>query len=213
MLLLLMMVAFFYSNHSYSAQKQPSSILILGDSLSASFGLKQNQGWVYQLNQALDKQNAPYTLINASISGETTGGALARLPGILSKQDIDYLLIELGGNDGLRGFPPKLIKNNLLQIIALAQNKNINVLLMDIKIPPNYGHRYNQLFNQNYLDITKQLDIPLLPFFMETIAIKPELMQRDGIHPNLAAQPLIVDMMEKMLTNIVAPSLSFKEQS
>ncbi len=205
------MVTLSYSKPSYCVQKQPSSILILGDSLSASFGLKENQGWVYQLNQTLLKQNAPYTLVNASISGETTGGALARFPDILAKQKVDYLLIELGGNDGLRGFPPKLIKNNLLQIIALAQQKNIKVLLMTIKIPPNYGDRYSQLFNQIFVEVAKQREIPLLPFFMETIAIKPELMQTDGIHPNLAAQPFIVEVMEQILTHIITPPLALEE--
>jgi len=201
------MATLFYSTVSYSAQKQTSSILILGDSLSASFGLKENQGWVYQLNQTLLQQNAPYSLVNASISGETTGGALARLPNILAKQKVDYLLVELGGNDGLRGFPPKLIKNNLLQIIALAQQKNIKVLLMTIKIPPNYGERYNQLFNKTFTDVAKQRNIPLLPFFMESIAVQPELMQSDGIHPNLAAQPFIVEFMAQTLADIMTPSL------
>jgi len=195
------MATLLYSTISYSANKQPSSILILGDSLSASFGLKEDQGWVYQLNQTLLQQNASYTLVNASISGETTGGALARFPNILIKHNIDYLLIELGGNDGLRGFPPKLIKNNLLQIITLAQQNNIKVLLMTIKIPPNYGKRYNQLFNQTFVDIAKQYNIPLLPFFMESIAVKPELMQADGIHPNLAAQAFIVKFMAQILAN------------
>ncbi|GAA6173752.1 arylesterase [Colwellia sp. KU-HH00111] len=184
---------------------KPSTILILGDSLSASFGMKQNQGWVYQLNQALQQQNAGYILQNASISGETTSGGLTRLPRILAEQNIDYLLIELGGNDGLRGFPPKLIKNNLLQIISLAQQQGIKVLLMEIKIPPNYGARYNKLFNQVYTDVAAQTHVTLLPFFMEKIAIKPELMQTDGIHPNVAAQPIIVDFMKQQLSNLVAP--------
>lgn len=167
--------------------------------------MKQNQGWVYQLNQALQQQNAGYILQNASISGETTSGGLTRLPRILAEQNIDYLLIELGGNDGLRGFPPKLIKNNLLQIISLAQQQGIKVLLMEIKIPPNYGARYNKLFNQVYTDVAAQTHVTLLPFFMEKIAIKPELMQTDGIHPNVAAQPIIVDFMKQQLSNLVAP--------
>lgn len=167
--------------------------------------MKQNQGWVYQLNQALQQQNAEYILQNASISGETTSGGLTRLPRILAEQSIDYLLIELGGNDGLRGFPPKLIKNNLLQIISLAQQQGIKVLLMEIKIPPNYGARYNKLFNQVYTDVAAQTHVTLLPFFMEKIAIKPELMQTDGIHPNVAAQPIIVDFMKQQLSNLVAP--------
>jgi len=181
----------------------PSSILILGDSLSASFGMKENQGWVYQLNQELKQKNSPYTLINASISGETTAGGLTRLPRILAKKNIDYLLIELGGNDGLRGFPPTLIENNLLQIIRLGQQKGIKVLLMDIKIPPNYGTRYNKLFNQTFTKVAALSDISILPFFMESIVIKPELMQLDGIHPNIKAQPLIVEFMKQQLDSLI----------
>jgi len=201
------LVTLLYSTTSLSKEKKPSSILILGDSLSASFGLKENQGWVHLLNERLHQQNSHYTLINASISGETTGGALSRLPAILAKENIDSLLIELGGNDGLRGFPPKLIQNNLLQIIDLAQQQDINVLLMSIKIPPNYGTRYNKLFSDSFDKVAKQTKVPLLPFFMDAIAIKPALMQNDGIHPNLIAQPLIADIMAKTLAPIMMPKL------
>lgn len=198
----------FLTNSSQASENhisEPLSILLLGDSLSASFGMKENQGWVYQLNQLLQQQKSPYTLINASISGETTAGGLTRLPRILAKQNIDYLLVELGGNDGLRGFPPSLIKNNLLQIIQLAQQKSIKVLLMDIKIPPNYGTRYNKLFNQTFTNAANISNISLLPFFMESIAIKPELMQSDGIHPNIKAQPLIVTFMKQQLDLLILP--------
>jgi len=167
--------------------------------------MKENQGWVYQLNQELKQQKSPYTLINASISGETTAGGLTRLPRILAKKNIDYLLIELGGNDGLRGFPPTLIENNLLQIIRLGQQKGIKVLLMDIKIPPNYGTRYNKLFNQTFTKVATLSDISILPFFMESIVIKPELMQLDGIHPNIKAQPLIVEFMKQQLDSLIIP--------
>ena len=180
-------------------------ILLLGDSLSASYGMKQNQGWVYLLNQQLKTNNAPYQIINASISGETTAGGLSRLPGILSKQQIDYLLIELGGNDGLRGFPPKLIKHNLLQIINLAKQKNITVFLMNVKIPPNYGPRYNKMFSQVFVDVADQANVSLLPFFLNTIAIHPELMQNDGIHPNIDAQPRLVEVMATQLAEIITP--------
>ena len=180
-----------------------TSILLLGDSLSASYGMKQNQGWVYLLNQRLKQSNASYSINNASISGETTDGGLSRLPGILSNEKIDYLVVELGGNDGLRGFQPKLIKNNLLQIIELAKAKNIPVAIVDVRIPPNYGPRYNKLFIDVFSQVAKEKQIPLLPFFMEPIAVKPELMQNDGIHPNLKAQPLIVDFMEKQLAQLI----------
>ena len=180
-----------------------SRILLLGDSLSASYGMKQNQGWVYLLNQQLKTNNAGYQIINASISGETTAGGLSRLPGILSKESIDYLLIELGGNDGLRGFPPKLIKNNLLQIIDLAKQKNITVFLMDVKIPPNYGPRYNKMFGQVFADVAKEKEVQLLPFFLNSIAVHPELMQNDGIHPTAEAQAKIVEVMDKTLADII----------
>ncbi|REL29788.1 arylesterase [Thalassotalea euphylliae] len=183
-------------------------ILLLGDSLSASYGMKQNQGWVYLLNQQLKTNNAPYQIINASISGETTAGGLSRLPGILSKEEVDYLLIELGGNDGLRGFPPKLIKNNLLQIIDLAKQKNISVFLMNVKIPPNYGPRYNKMFGQVFIDVAEQTNVPLLPFFLKTIAVHPELMQNDGIHPSVEAQPKIVEVMANQLADIITTKAS-----
>lgn len=201
----------FFSNSIQANENHiddPRAILILGDSLSASFGMKENQGWVYQLNQILEQRKAPYTLINASISGETTAGALTRLPRILAKQKFDYLLVELGGNDGLRGFPPSLIQNNLLQIIQLAQQNGIEVLLMDIKIPPNYGTRYNKLFNQTFTKVANLSDIRLLPFFMESIAIKPELMHTDGIHPNVDAQTLIVEFMEQQLNSLMTLPLN-----
>ena len=197
---------------TYSSQanenhiREPLSILILGDSLSASFGMKENEGWVYQLNSELTQTKAPYTLLNASISGETTAGGLTRLTRILANQKFDYLLIELGGNDGLRGFPPTLIENNLLQLIQLAKQHTVKVFLMDIKIPPNYGSRYNKLFNQTFTKAASQSKIPLIPFFMEPIAIQPELMQNDGIHPNKKAQPLIADFMKKQFDSlIIAP--------
>jgi acyl-CoA thioesterase-1 len=200
---------FTYSSHASDNQlSEPRSILILGDSLSASLGMKENQGWVYQLNQELQQQKSPYTLINASISGETTVGGLTRFPRILAKQKFDYLLIELGGNDGLRGFPPSLIKNNLLQIIQLAQQQAIKVLLMDIKIPPNYGTRYNKLFNQIFTQVANKSNISLLPFFMESIAIRPELMQTDGIHPNIKAQPIIVAFMKQQLDSLITLPLN-----
>ena len=187
------------SHLTYASQ----SILLLGDSLSASYGMKQNQGWVHLLNEQLKTKSANYQIINASISGETTAGGLSRLPGILSKQKVDYLLVELGGNDGLRGFPTDLIKNNLLQIVELAKQKNIPVFIMEVKIPPNYGPRYNKMFAEVFEQVSDQTQTPLLPFFIEHIAVKPELMQRDGIHPTAEAQPLIVETMSKTLSDMI----------
>ncbi|WNC70391.1 arylesterase [Thalassotalea nanhaiensis] len=175
------------------------SILLLGDSLSASYGMQEKDGWVMLLNNMLEQEKANYRILNASISGETTGGGLARLPGILEKNNIDYLLIELGGNDGLRGFPPALIKNNLLQIIELAKEKNIKVLLSSIRIPPNYGPRYNKMFSDVFANTAKESTVTLLPFFVESVAANPELMQADGIHPTIEAQPLLAKEMKKIL--------------
>lgn len=178
-----------------------NSILLLGDSLSASYGMQEKDGWVMLLNKQLTQQNADYRIVNASISGETTEGGLARLPGILAKNDIDILLIELGGNDALRGFPPKLIQNNLLQMIALAQAKNIKVLLSEIQIPPNYGPRYTSMFSDVFTETATDTGVKLLPFFIEQIAQDPTLMQADGIHPTKEAQPLVAAEMKKIIEN------------
>ena len=118
--------------------------------------MQQNEGWVHLLNKQLTEQNAPYEIVNASISGETTTGGLSRLESILSKTKVDHLLIELGGNDGIRGFPPKLIKNNLLQMIDIAQSKNIPVSMFSIKIPPNYGPRYTKMFEEVFSTVANE---------------------------------------------------------
>ena len=157
------------------------------------------------------KEKRQYRIINASISGETTAGGLARLPDLLNNDDIGTILIELGANDGLRGFPPNLIKNNLLQIIKLSQAKNIQVLLMQIKIPPNYGPRYTTMFEGIYPEILEnKQDVKLMPFFMENIVTwghkgngQSNLMQADGLHPNKDAQPLIAEIVNEQLKALI----------
>jgi len=181
-----------------------TNILLLGDSISASYGMKPTQGWVHLLNQKLAQQNQPYTIINASVSGETTSGGLSRLAGILNNENIDHLLIELGGNDGLRGYSPKLIKHNLLQMIKLAKDKNIKVSMIKIKITPNYGPRYNKMFEQVFEDVASETEITLLPFFMEEVATNKALMQADGIHPNASAQPIIANYVEQQLAILMS---------
>ena len=173
--------------------------------------MQEKDGWVYILNQQLEQENANYRIINASISGETTEGGLARLPAILDKNKVDYLLVELGGNDGLRGFPPKLIKNNLLQIIEIAQQKNIKVLLSSIQIPPNYGARYNKMFAQVFIDAAKETQTPLIPFFIESVATNQDLMQADGIHPTKEAQPILAQKMKQIIDNQLATNTSSSE--
>ena len=179
------------------------TVLLLGDSISAGYGMEQHQGWVTLLNAQLKEKNAAYSILNASVSGETSSGGLSRLPSILEQNKVDYLLIELGGNDGLRGYSPRLIKNNLLQIIDLAKQKGIIVFIMQIKITPNYGARYNNMFEQIYVEVANEKTIALLPFFMNDIALNKELMQADGIHPNKEAQPLIRDIVAKQLSGLI----------
>lgn len=176
------------------------SILLLGDSLSASLGMQQKDGWVVLLNNKFKQKNIDLNIVNASISGETTSGGLSRLPQILAENKFDYLLVELGGNDGLRGFKPSLIENNLLQIIALAKQHQTKVLLMEIQIPPNYGPRYTKTFTNIYPRVAEQTGVTLLPFFIEHIAVDSNLMQADGIHPTKEAQPLIAEFMLNLLT-------------
>lgn len=185
-----------------AAAVQAKTLLILGDSLSAGYGLNQQQSWVYLLQQKLDQQNSGWKLINASISGETSGGGLARLPALLDQHKPEYVLIELGANDGLRGFPVQQLETNLASMIKQARSKNSKAVLMQIRIPPNYGPRYTKLFTDLYPKVAKEQQVPLWPFFMETIALKPQWMQADGLHPNLEAQPVIADLMLALVASL-----------
>jgi acyl-CoA thioesterase I len=185
-----------------AAAVQAKTLLILGDSLSAGYGLSQQQSWVYLLQQKLDQQNSGWKLINASISGETSGGGLARLPALLDQHKPEYVLIELGANDGLRGFPVQQLETNLASMIKQATSKNSKAVLMQIRIPPNYGPRYTKLFTDLYPKVAKEQQVPLWPFFMETIALKPQWMQADGLHPNLEAQPVIADLMLALVASL-----------
>ena len=174
-----------------SSQAYAATILILGDSLSAGYGIQQQQGWVSLLAQKLPQ----HTIINGSVSGETTAGGLRRLPSLLDSSQADIVVIELGGNDGLRGFPPKSLTSNLTKIIEISQRSGATVLLTEIMVPPNYGPRYAKSFTEVYHTLASEYKITLIPFFMQDIATKPALMQRDSIHPNAKAQPQITDLM------------------
>ena len=173
-----------------------ATILILGDSLGASYGMAENQGWVEGLRQNLPQ----HTFINGSVSGETTAGGLRRLPALLESSAPDLVLIELGGNDGLRGFPTEQLKENLTKIITLSTSANAKVLLTEVMVPPNYGHRYAKQFNNVYQQLALDYQITLIPFFMQEIAPYAELMQRDGIHPNEKAQVKITQWMQPWIT-------------
>lgn len=168
-----------------------ANILILGDSLSASYGINENKGWVRLLQQQLPQ----HQIINGSVNGETSGGGLRRLPALLDSSLPDLVVVELGGNDGLRGFPPSKLKQNLTEIIQIAKHFGSDVLLTEIMVPPNYGPRYSKSFNQVYQQLANELNVELVPFFMTEIAPNPQLMQSDGIHPNEKAQPQITSWM------------------
>lgn len=178
-----------------SAVAATKTLLILGDSLSAGYGLSQPQSWPALLQQSLEQKKSPWRIHNASISGETSGGALARLPALLQQHKPAAVLIEIGGNDGLRGFPVNRLRQNLQQLIALSKAAGATPVLMQIRIPPNYGPRYTEQFVAVYAELAAQHQIKLWPFFMDNIAVRPELMQADAIHPNAKAQPIIRDFM------------------
>ncbi|MDF2417389.1 arylesterase [Acinetobacter beijerinckii] len=171
------------------------TILILGDSLSAGYGIDAKQGWVNLLQQRLDQQYPKkHKVVNASVSGETTSGGLARLPKLLTTYKPDVVVIELGGNDGLRGQPPQMIQKNLAQLVQLSQKQKATVLLFGMKIPPNYGSAYSNAFENNYKVVSQQYKIKLLPFFLEGVAGQKGLIQNDQIHPNAKAQPIMLNL-------------------
>lgn len=178
---------------------QAQTLLVLGDSLSAGYQMQLEQSWPALLNQKWQDEGGKHTLLNASISGETTQGALTRLPALLKEHKPDWLLIELGGNDGLRGFAPTITRQNLANMIALAKEQQTRVVLTQIQLPRNYGARYLRQFEQIFPELAKANDLPLLPFFMDDIALRPELMMNDGIHPTPAAQPQIRDKVARFM--------------
>lgn len=173
---------------------QAAVILVFGDSISAAYGLEVEQGWVSLLQQKLNR-SAPgkHQVVNGSLSGETTSGGKTRLPPLLQKHKPDILVIELGGNDGLRGQPPHLMAANLRKMIADGRAVGATVLLFGMKIPPNYGRAYTQAFEKVFVDVSKSENVPLLAFFLEGVAGGVGLMQQDGIHPAVKGQPLLLE--------------------
>ena len=183
---------------------QAQTLLVLGDSLSAGYQMQVAQSWPALLNQKWQEEGGKHTLLNASISGETTQGALTRLPALLKEHNPDWLLIELGGNDGLRGFAPTITRQNLASMIALAKEQQTRVVLTQIQLPRNYGARYLRQFEQIFPELAEINDLPLLPFFMDDIALRPELMMNDGIHPTPAAQPQIRDKVARFMEPLLS---------
>ena len=170
------------------------TIMILGDSLSAGYGIQPQQGWVNLLQKRLEQQYPKqHKVVNASVSGETTSGALARLPKLLQTHRPDLVVIELGGNDGLRGQPPQMIQKNLASLIQQSQKAKAKVIVFGIKMPPNYGQAYSKAFENNYKVVSQQYKVELLPFFMQGVAGNKTLMQKDLIHPNAKAQTILLN--------------------
>lgn len=170
-----------------------STILIYGDSLSAAYGISQQQGWATLLQKKLISQHYQYDVINASISGETSSGGLSRLPFALTKFKPNIIVLELGANDGLRGLSVKEMSKNLSAMIMLSKKAKVKVLLVGMRIPPNYGPKYTTSFSQTYRQLSLQHKVSLVPFMLENIAAKPKLIQDDGLHPNVLGQPLILE--------------------
>ncbi|PHZ58310.1 multifunctional acyl-CoA thioesterase I/protease I/lysophospholipase L1 [Photobacterium leiognathi] len=183
----------------FSSTALSQTLLVLGDSLSAGYQMPAEKSWPALLPPLLAQQAQPTTVINASISGDTSGNGLARLPNLLKQHKPDFVLIELGANDGLRGFHPEILRNNLSQMITEIKKVRSQPLLMQIEVPPNYGKRYNELFRNTYPSLSEATNVPLLPFFLIDIIVKPELMMKDGLHPTAEAQPLIAQFMAKQL--------------
>ena len=177
------------------ADKDHTNLLIYGDSISAGYGMDTDKQWSEELQKILIKEKISLTIINKSLSGETTGGGLSRLENIIANSKPSYILIELGGNDALRGYPPAKIKNNIQEMINLSIKQGVKVLLMQIRILPNYGKRYQTSFESLYVEVSEENNIPLIPFMLNDIALNKELMLNDGIHPNATAQPLIAEFL------------------
>jgi acyl-CoA thioesterase-1 len=169
------------------------TILVFGDSLSAARGIRPEQGWVALLAQRLSSQGYGYAIVNASVSGETTSGGLERLPRALQLHQPAVVILELGANDGLRGLPVNLARENLAQMVRLAQAAGARVLLVGMRIPPNYGPRYTDEFASMFPELASQYHLPLVPFLLDKVALDPARMQADGVHPSALGEPPVLD--------------------
>lgn len=179
------------------------SIVVLGDSISAAYGIDVGQGWVALVQAKLQEKHSGYTVNNESISGDTSAGGLARIDAALSRHKPSVVIIELGANDGLRGLSPAVLKSNLAGIAHRVQNSGAKVLLLSMRIPPNYGKRYTEMFYNVYPDLSKELNVPYVPFILEDVALVKQLMQEDGLHPNEKAQAMIVEKIWPHLVNLL----------
>lgn len=172
---------------------QAKTILIIGDSLSAAYGIEEKQGWVSLLKKRLEKVAPEYTIINSSVSGDTTRNALSKLPGLLKTYKPSIIIFEVGANDGLRGLPIKEIHQNLENLILQSKQKTTKILLLATLLPPNYGPLYLKQYQEIYQDLAKQYQLVLIPMFLDGVADEAKFMQEDGLHPNQLGQQRILD--------------------
>ena len=199
----LKIILILFLTFSYSITAESKKLLILGDSISAGFGLRESENWVQLLETSLKLSGNELKIINSSISGDTTIGGLSRIESDLEEHKPNYVLVELGGNDALRGYPINKIKSNLLKIIDVSFAAKAKPIIMQIRIPPNYGKNYVVAFESIYTQIAKEKNIPMLTFLLEKVALDKSLMQLDGIHPNQKAQQIIANQVEKELSIIL----------
>ncbi len=191
--LMLLWTVVVLGSHTGMAYSAPKTVLVLGDSLSAEYGLVRGTGWVALLAQRLHEKKYDVDVINASISGETTSGGASRIADLLKKHRPDMVIVELGGNDGLRGLSLDAAQQNFRAIISTCQRAHASVLLVGMQIPPNYGRRYTDKFTAMYPALAREMHVALVPFLLEGVADKPELLQADQIHLTAAAHPRLLD--------------------
>jgi len=184
------------------------TVLVFGDSLSAGYGIDVDQSWTALLQSRLDQQGYEYRVVNASITGDTTEGGAARIEQALDNFSPSLIILELGGNDGLRGIPSERMKANLRKIIQTSRQSGAGVVMLGIRIPLNYGPRYTAAFEDVYRQLSEELNIPWIEFFMEGVALNEDLMQGDGIHPNAAAQSVLLDNAWPMISKALDPAIN-----
>lgn len=186
-----------------SASPHAATILVWGDSLSAGYGLRPHEDWPTLLQTRLAREGFRHTVINASVSGETTAGGHTRLPDALARHKPELLILELGANDGLRGLRPALMRDNLRAMIALARERGARVLLVGMRLPPNYGPTFTQRFADAYSELAREQQVPLVPFLLDGFAHRPEYFQPDGLHPTAEAQQFIVENVWRGLSPLL----------
>lgn len=198
-----LLMAVFLFAFSSASQAQADKILVIGDSLSAAYGLAVDDGWVAKLEHKIDGTRHSLEVINASVSGDTSANGLSKLPALLDEYDPAFVILELGGNDGLRGLSIKKLRQNLIEMTELAQSKDATVIILGMQIPSNYGAAYTRLFIKTFIDAAEQTDAALVPFFLEGLGAGLEWFQSDGIHPNAKAQEIMLDNVWQVLAPIL----------